>query len=56
MSNLKREHHARIERYRNRKAWEDWTEEDEQELEGSRLLADIKNFKSEKFFNTAFYR
>ena len=41
----------KLERYRNRKDWEAWIEEDEQDIEGERVLAEIKNYKDEFFFN-----
>jgi hypothetical protein len=46
-------HEAKLERYRNRKDWEAWIEEDELDIEGERILADIKNYKSEYFFDNA---
>ena len=42
-------------RYRKRKDWEAWVEEDELDIEGERLIADIKNYKSEHFWQTNFY-
>ena len=50
------QHLERLKRYRNRKPWEAWIEEDELDLEGERLLSEIKNYKEEHFFNTKFYR
>ena len=50
-----RNHKERLARYRKRKDWEAWIEEDELDIEGDRLLSEIKNYKSEFFFNTGFY-
>ena len=50
-----RKHKERLARYRKRKDWEAWIEEDELDIEGDRLLSEIKNYKSEHFFNTGFY-
>ena len=50
-----RNHKERLARYRKRKDWEAWVEEDELDIEGDRLLSEIKNYKSEHFFNTGFY-
>jgi hypothetical protein len=41
-----------MERYRNRKEWEAWIEEDELDIEGERILAEIKNYKAEHFFDS----
>ena len=51
MNRVDLRHKERLERYRNRKDWEAWIEEDELDLEGERILAEIKNYKSEHFFN-----
>lgn len=48
------EHRARMARYRKRKDWEAWGEEDETDLDGARIISEIKNYKSEFFWNTAF--
>ena len=50
-----REHKERMARYRKRKDWEAWIEEDEMDIEGDRAIAEIKNYKSEHFWNTKFY-
>ena len=50
-----RNHKERLARYRKRKDWEAWIEEDELDIEGDRLISEIKNYKSEHFFNTRFY-
>jgi hypothetical protein len=49
---IRKEHLEKLDRYRQRKDWEAWVEEDELDLEGERVLAEIKNYKSEYFFNT----
>ena len=48
-------HKEKLARYRQRKDWEAWVEEDEIDMEGDRLLSEIRNFKSEHFYNTGFY-
>ena len=45
-----REHRDRMARDRKRKDWEAWTEETELDIDGERLIADIKNYKSEHFW------
>ena len=50
-----RDHREKMARYRKRKDWEAWVEEDELDVEGERLIADIKNYKSEHFWQTNFY-
>jgi hypothetical protein len=50
-----KDHKERLDRYRNRKDWDLMQEQDEQDIEGERLLADIRNYKAEHFFNTNFY-
>jgi hypothetical protein len=40
-----------LNRYRKRKPWEAWVEEDELDIEGDRILAEIKNYKAEFFFD-----
>jgi hypothetical protein len=45
------DHEAKLNRYRKRKPWEAWIEEDEMDLEGDRILAEIQNYKSEVLFN-----
>lgn len=44
----------KLERYRKRKDWEAWIEEDELDIEGDRILAEIKSYKAEYFFNVDF--
>ncbi len=44
------EHREKMARYRKRKDWEAWVEEDELDIEGERLVAEIKNYKSEHFW------
>ncbi len=53
--NVAVEHKERLARYRKQRDWEQWCEEDELDLEGERVLAEIKNFKGEFFFNSKFY-
>ena len=48
-------HKEKLARYRNRKDWEAWVEEDELDIEADRMLAEIKNYKSEYFFSSSFY-
>jgi hypothetical protein len=38
------------------KEWEKDIEEDDQDIDGDRILAEIKNYKNEYFFNTNFYQ
>ena len=52
---LLKEHEERLKRYRQRKDWENDIEEDDQDIDGDRILAEIRNYKSEYFFNTNFY-
>jgi hypothetical protein len=40
----------KLARYRARKDWEAWVEEDELDIEGERMIAEIKNFKDEFFY------
>ena len=49
-------HKERLNRYRQRKEWEKVVEEDDMDLDGERILAEIKNYKLEHFFNTNFYK
>jgi hypothetical protein len=44
LDRVKKEHYLKLQRYRERKDWEQWTEEDELDLEGERLLAEVKNY------------
>jgi hypothetical protein len=55
-ANIMREHKDKLNRYRKRKDWEFLTEEDDRDIDGERILAEIKNFKAEHFFNTRFYK
>ena len=52
VSRVRKDHCDKLERYRNRKDWEAWIEEDELDIEGERIIAEIKNYKSEFFFNS----
>jgi hypothetical protein len=44
-------HDAKIDRYRKRKEWEALIEEDELDLEGERVLAEVQNYRQEVLFN-----
>ncbi len=46
----RKEHEEKLDRYRRRKPWEAWCEEDELDIEGERILSEIKNYKAEHFF------
>ena len=50
-----REHKERMARYRKRRDWEAWIEEDEEDIDADRIISEIKNYKSEFFWNTSFY-
>ena len=47
---VRKEHNDKLQRYRDRKDWEAWVEEDELDLEGERILAEVKNYKQEYFY------
>ncbi len=49
LDRVRREHREKVERYRKRKDWEAWVEEDELDIEGERIIAEIKNYKIEYF-------
>ena len=53
LSRIRKYHEEKLNRYRHRKDWEAWVEEDELDIEGERILAEIKNYKSEFFFNSS---
>ena len=55
MRDIRRMHLDRLAGYRKRKEWQGWCEEDDLDMEGERLLAEIKNFKGEHMFSTRFY-
>lgn len=40
----------KLTRYRARKDWEAWVEEDELDIEGERIISEIKNYKDEFFY------
>ena len=42
-----KDHREKMARYRQRKDWEALVEEDEDDIEGERIIAEIKNYKSE---------
>lgn len=50
LERIRKEHEERLNRYRNRKEWEAWVEEDELDIEGDRILLEIKLYKPEFFF------
>jgi hypothetical protein len=52
LKQVQKDHNDKLARYRKRKDWEAWVEEDELDLEGERTLAEIKNFKSDYSFST----
>lgn len=49
MERVRKEHLDKLERFRKRKDWEAWAEEDELDIEGERILSEIKNYKDEYF-------
>ncbi len=51
---VRKEHLDKLDRYRKRKDWEAWIEEDELDIEGERILAEIKSYKAEHFYNVNF--
>mmetsp|Transcript_3157 Transcript_3157/g.2122 ORF Transcript_3157/g.2122 Transcript_3157/m.2122 type:complete len:98 (+) Transcript_3157:632-925(+) len=51
LKRVRDKHHEKLDRYRKRKEWEAWVEEDELDIEGDRILAEIKNYKAEFFFD-----
>lgn len=55
MSEIRRSHMEKLANYRKRKEWQGWVEEDDMDLEGERLLAEIKNYKDESLLNSRFY-
>ena len=55
LNDARKAHRDKLENYRKRKDWEALIEEDEIDMEGDRLLSEIKNYKSEHAYNTAFY-
>lgn len=50
INRVRRQHLEKLDRYRKRKDWEAWVEEDEIDIEGERILSEIKNYKEEYFF------
>ncbi len=55
ISDVRKAHMERLANYRKRKEWQGWVEEDDMDLEGERLLAEIKNYKDESLLNSRFY-
>jgi len=47
---VRKEHNEKLQRYRERKDWQAWVEEDELDLEGERILAEVTNYKQEYFY------
>ena len=54
-SEVMKAHRERLGRHRRRKDWEAWIEKDDLDLDGERIIAEIRNYKSEHFWNTRFY-
>jgi hypothetical protein len=50
---VRKEHVEKLQRYRDRKDWESWVEQDELDLEGDRVIAEIKNYKAEYFYKVS---
>lgn len=50
---VRKEHLAKLQRYKARKDWEAWVEEDELDIEGERILSEIKNYKQEYFYKVS---
>jgi hypothetical protein len=50
LERVRKEHIEKLNRYKARKDWEAWIEEDELDIEGERVLSEIKNYKAEHFF------
>ncbi len=55
LSEVRRAHMDRLANYRKRKEWQAWVEQDDLDLEGERLLAEIKNYKDESVLTSKFY-
>ena len=55
LRDIRKLHLDRLAKYRKRKEWQGWCDEDDLDMEGERLLAEIKNFKGEHMFSTRFY-
>lgn len=50
---IRKDHIEKLNRYRARKDWEAWVEEDELDIEGERIISEIKNFKAEYFYKVS---
>ena len=48
---IKDSHRKKLEKFRQMKDWQQQCQEDEIDMEGERILADLKNFKSEYIFH-----
>jgi hypothetical protein len=55
LKEVRRKHLDKLADYRKRKDWQGWIEEDDLDMEGERLLAEIKNYKGEQMFHGRFY-
>ena len=55
LRDVRKHHLARLAEYRKRRDWQGWCQEDDLDMEGERILAEIKNFKTEYMFQTGFY-
>ncbi len=53
LERVRTEHLEKLQRYRARKDWEAWVEEDELDIEGDRMIAEIKNYKAEYFYKVS---
>jgi hypothetical protein len=55
---VEKEHQNRLRLYalrRDNEQFKDWADETEMDLDGDQLLAEIKNYKSEKMFGSGLY-
>ena len=55
---VEKEHQNRLRLYalrRDNEQFKDWADETEMDLDGDKLLAEIKNYKSEKMFGSGLY-
>ena len=50
LDKVRKSHLEKLNRYRARKDWEAWVEEDDIDLEGERTISEIKNYKDEFFY------
>lgn len=47
-------HQEKLKRLRQMKEYEGWIKEDEEDVEGERVISDIKNLYAEQYFNVYF--